>query len=130
MSSSALAESTFNPWRALSARAVNFATGNFWRMVRQVVFYAAQEAIRNAARHGRGGDAQRRLSLAVIMRRNAGLQIVIDDDGVGRNGAQANGESGNGLRFHSAMLAIIGGTLSVEDRSGGGTQVVIEAPEN
>ena len=96
----------------------------------EVIFYAAQEAIRNAARHGRGGNAQRPLHLEVAVRQNAGLQIVIGDDGVGRNATHVNAESGSGLRFHSAMLAVIGGTLSVEDRSGGGTQVVIEAPEN
>ncbi len=96
----------------------------------EVIFYAAQEAIRNAARHGRGGNAQRPLHLAVAMQQNACLQIIIDDDGVGRDTAHAINESGSGLRFHSAMLAVIGGTLSIEDRSGGGTQVVIEAPEN
>ncbi len=93
----------------------------------EVMFYAAQEAIRNAARHGRGGVAQRPLHLEVAMRQNAGLQIIIGDDGVGRDVAHINHESGSGLRFHSAMLAVIGGTLSVEDRSGGGTQVVIQA---
>lgn len=97
---------------------------------REVIFYAAQEAIRNAARHGRGADPQRKLHLTVAIQQNAGLQIVVGDDGVGYRAVQPNGESGSGLRFHSAMLAVIGGTLSVEDRSGGGTQVVIEAPES
>ena len=98
--------------------------------VSEVVFYAAQEAIRNAARHGRGGDAARPLTLIVDLRENNGLQISIVDDGVGRSGIVLNGETGSGLRFHSTMLAVIGGTLSVEDRSGGGTQVVMVVPEN
>ena len=59
-----------------------------------------------------------------------GLKIIIGDDGVGRETGPAEDESGSGLRFHSAMLAVIGGTLSVEDRPDGGTQVVIEALEN
>jgi hypothetical protein len=46
---------------------------------------------------------------------------------VGRRVDPAESESGSGLRFHGAMLAVIGGTLSVEDRSGGGTRVVIVA---
>jgi signal transduction histidine kinase len=96
----------------------------------EVMFYAAQEAIRNAARHGRGSNAQRQLHLDVAVRQNAGVQIVIGDDGVGRAANQANGEPGSGLRFHSTMLAVIGGTLSVEDRSGGGTLVTIEMPGN
>jgi nitrate/nitrite-specific signal transduction histidine kinase len=55
-----------------------------------------------------------------------GLKIVIGDDGVGRQLTRTSTESGSGLMFHSTMLAVIGGTLSVEDRLGGGTRVVIE----
>jgi signal transduction histidine kinase len=68
--------------------------------------------------------------LDVALQDSSGLKIVIGDDGVGRKTDPAEGESGSGLRFHGAMLAVIGGTLSVEDRSGGGTQVVIEALDN
>jgi signal transduction histidine kinase len=93
----------------------------------EVIFFAAQEAIRNAAKHGRGGDAQRKLHLDVSLQNGSGLQLIIGDDGVGRPIDPVDSESGSGLRFHSAMLAVIGGTLSVEDRSGGGTQVVIQA---
>jgi signal transduction histidine kinase len=94
----------------------------------EVIFFAAQEAIRNAAKHGRGGDAQRKLHLDVALQNGSGLQVIIGDDGVGRPIDPVDGEAGSGLRFHSAMLAVIGGTLSVEDRSGGGTQVTIETP--
>jgi signal transduction histidine kinase len=58
------------------------------------------------------------------------LKITIGDDGVGRRPNRSGGESGSGLLFHSAMLAVIGGTLTVEDRSGGGTQVAINLPES
>ncbi len=94
----------------------------------EVIFFAAQEAIRNAARHGRGSDAQRPLHLDVALQNGSGLKIIIGDDGVGRRIDPADGEVGSGLRFHSTMLAVIGGTLSVEDRSGGGTRVIIETP--
>jgi signal transduction histidine kinase len=93
----------------------------------EVIFSAAQEAIRNAAKHGRGGEAPRPLHLEVALQNGSGLTLIIGDDGVGRLGESGESESGSGLRFHSAMLAVIGGTLSVEDRSGGGTQVVIQA---
>jgi signal transduction histidine kinase len=143
--------------------------------VSEVIFFAAQEAIRNAARHGRGGEANRKLRLDVTIQNSAGLKIVIGDDGVGRAANRShqepgiipshqepgiipshqepgiipshqepgiipshqepgiipsNGESGSGLIFHGAMLAVIGGTLTVEDRSGGGTQVIIAVPES
>ena len=97
---------------------------------REVIFYAAQEAIRNAARHWRGTVTNRPLSLAVSMPDHSGVQVIIADDGVGRSRSAPNGETGSGLRFHSTTLAVIGGTLSVEDRSGWGTQVTIEVPES
>jgi len=95
----------------------------------EVIFFAAQEAIRNAARHGRGTEVNRKLKLDVAIQNGSGLTIVIGDDGVGRTATRAQGEAGSGLAFHSTMLAVIGGTLSVEDRSGGGTQVVIAVPD-
>ena len=98
--------------------------------VSEVIFFAAQEALRNAARHGRGAEINRKLKLDVAIQNGAGLTIVIGDDGVGRAANRALGEAGSGLAFHSTMLAVIGGTLSVEDRSGGGTQVVISVPES
>jgi signal transduction histidine kinase len=91
----------------------------------EVIFYAAQEAIRNAAKHGRGNDARRPLQLDVKLQQRSGLELIIEDDGVGRVIDQTNDERGSGLRFHTTMLAVIGGTLSVEDRSGGGTRVII-----
>ena len=105
--------------------------------VSEVIFYAAQEALRNAARHGRGADADRKLHLDVVIDCTPGLQIAIGDDGVGRarnldaTPGRANGEAagaGSGLLFHSAMLAVVGGVLSVTDRLDGGTRVVIEVP--
>jgi signal transduction histidine kinase len=91
----------------------------------EVIFYAAQEVLRNAAKHGRGDDARRPLHLDVALLNQVGLQLIIDDDGVGRQSDRANGEPGSGLRFHTTMLAVIGGTLNVADRTGGGTRVVI-----
>jgi signal transduction histidine kinase len=114
--------------------------------VSEVIFYAAQEAIRNAARHARGGNTNRKLNLFVSIERDPDLKIVVADDGVGvtkhlprpstsadsslhsesASAQDANDYSGSGLMFHRMMLTIVGGTLSIEDRSGGGTQVVIE----
>ncbi len=113
--------------------------------VSEVIFYAAQEAIRNAARHARGSDVSRKLNLSVSIESDRDLKIVVADDGVGlikhpersaeseevsaQSKEVANpDQSGSGLPFHRTMLTIIGGSLSIEDRSGGGTQVAIEVP--
>jgi signal transduction histidine kinase len=98
--------------------------------VGEVVFYAAQEAVRNAARHARGGDPDRKLRLSVAVNGSPRLKIVVSDDGVGRS--RTTGETGgaaSGLLFHGAMLAVVGGALGVSDRPGGGTQVTIELPQ-
>jgi len=55
----------------------------------EVLFYAAREAIRNAARYGRAMDAAAQLQLQVSILWREGLKIVIEDDGVGVDGTQA-----------------------------------------
>ena len=99
--------------------------------VGEVIFYAAQEAIRNAAKHGRGRNPDRKLRLDLCAEWTNGLRIAVADNGVGRSrdgGGETPG-AGSGLLFHTAMLAVVGGTLSVSDRSDGGTQVVIDLPQ-
>ncbi len=95
----------------------------------ETIFYAAREAIRNAARHGRGEDATRALNLRIAVRaQTSEISIVIEDDGVGLHKTELMEEaSGQGLALHSAMLAVVGGTLAVEARAEGGTRVRITA---
>lgn len=90
-------------------------------MVSETLFFAAREAIRNAARHSRAKNLWVRAGL------DAGLTILIEDDGVGQGGNadSSQKEGGQGLALHSAMMAVIGGTLAVEPRAGGGTRVRI-----
>jgi signal transduction histidine kinase len=105
----------------------------------EVLLYATREAIRNAARHGRGDDGARPLHLRVTIDKHpvaphpelveGGLSITIEDDGVGvTTPSTHNGGSGQGLALHSTMLAIIGGTLEVESVAGQYTRVVLRLP--
>ncbi len=101
----------------------------------EAIFYATQEAIRNAARHGRGGDPNRTLRLNVNVNWQEGLCIAIQDDGVGlsvpgRLAGEHPSGSGSGLRFHSAMLAVIGANLEVESRKEHGTRLTISLPQS
>ena len=92
-------------------------------------YFAAREAIRNAARHGRGDDAARTLNLEVGARCKNGLQIWIADDGVGVNAPSDNkGGSGSGLSLHAALLAVAGGNLAMEHPASGGTRVEMSLP--
>ncbi len=95
----------------------------------EVIFCAAREAIRNAARYGRGDDAIRPLHLTLSVAWHDGLQFVIEDDGVGLGAAApapARG-SGQGLALHSTMMTIIGGMLTAES-SPGATKITLALP--
>jgi signal transduction histidine kinase len=94
----------------------------------EVAFGAAREAMRNAARHGRGGDQRRALRLLISGRVARGLELVIEDDGVGMATTGATDGSGQGIALHSTMLAVIGGTLTVEATLSRATRVTLALP--
>jgi signal transduction histidine kinase len=95
----------------------------------EVLFSAAREAIRNAARYGRGAEKDRPLHVTLTARWNDVLSFAIEDDGVGLGNAQpAANASGHGLALHSTMLTIIGGTLTAESEPSGGTRVTLALP--
>jgi signal transduction histidine kinase len=94
----------------------------------EVLFYAAREAVRNAARHGRGEDGDP-LHLQIDATWDDGFEIVIADDGVGL-GTEAHTDegAGRGLALHSTMMAVVGGTLAVESAPGKYTRVTLRLP--
>jgi signal transduction histidine kinase len=105
----------------------------------EVLCYAAREAVRNAARYGRGGDPARPLNLQVEIScqpaltdsGQAGLEILIEDDGVGLDTeADASQGSGQGLALHSTMMAVIGGSLAVESLPDMYTRVTLTLPQS
>ncbi len=95
----------------------------------EVVFYAAREAMRNAARHGRGGSEASPLALHVRVTWEAGLIVEVEDNGAGicLSDAETSG-SGQGLALHSTLMAVIGGTLEVDSAAGRGTRVTLRLP--
>ena len=97
----------------------------------EVIFYAAREALRNAARYGRGDDPARRLHLVVVVKCEGGLELLIEDDGIGLRGeAMPDGSSGQGLALHSTMMAVIGGALLVDSLPGHYTRVTLRVPHS
>jgi signal transduction histidine kinase len=94
-----------------------------------IVYYAAKEVIRNAARHGRGSNPAGPLSLAVEAVWRGGLELRILDDGVGLAGAQPGSAAGQGMALHGAMLAVIGASLEVSDGPSAGTTATIALPD-
>jgi signal transduction histidine kinase len=95
----------------------------------EVLFYAAREAIRNAARHGRGEDPSRPLRLTIAATRSdALLRLVIEDDGVGAASGSGWAEAGHGVALHSTMMAVLGGEWMTESRPAHGTRVTLSVP--
>jgi signal transduction histidine kinase len=96
----------------------------------EVLFYAAREVIRNAAQHGRGNTTNP-LHLSITVAWREGLEIVVEDNGVGLTtaGEPSNKGSGQGLALHSTMMSVVGGTLSVESMPGAYTRVLLRLPQ-
>lgn len=95
----------------------------------EVIFSAAREAIRNAARYGRNGDARRPLHLTLSLAWQQGLRVVVEDDGVGLGTTHTPTKgSGHGLALHSTMMTVIGGTLTAESTAEG-SRITLALPE-
>jgi PAS domain S-box-containing protein len=99
--------------------AVESPAGRLPETVETAAFYIAAEALANVAKHARA----ERVSIAV-RREEARLVVEVADDG--RGGANLDAGSGIvGLRDRAEAL---GGTLSIESPSGGGTVVRAHLP--
>lgn len=98
-------------------------------LIIDVLFYAAREAIRNAARHAQNGDTERPLHLSIRVLLCKGLEIQVEDDGSGiKQEDSGTAGGGQGLTLHSTMMAVIGGTLAVESKPGVFTRVRLTLP--
>jgi signal transduction histidine kinase len=97
--------------------------------IAELLFAAVQEALRNAARHGRGSDVHRRLGLTLSASCHPSLEVIVADDGVGIMAASSTTTgTGGGLLTHSALLAVAGGNLTVKSLPEGGVMVRIFLP--
>ncbi len=100
--------------------------------IAELIFAAVQEALRNAARHGRGADIHRSLHLTLKAScdyPDSGLEVIVTDDGVGILSASSSTTgTGGGLLTHSALLAIAGGSLTLKSVPNGGVTVRIALP--
>ena len=105
----------------------------------EVLFYAAREAMRNAARHGRRAGAPAALNLIIRAAWNdqpgdtRGLTLIIEDNGIGLNdeAPAADGErsgAGQGLALHSTLLAVVGGSSTIESEPNSFTRVILCLP--
>lgn len=107
----------------------------------EVLLYAAREAMRNAARHGRRDGAPAALNLRIqadwhdqppVAR---GLTLTVEDNGAGLDERERQPAAdddrpgaGQGLALHGTLLAVVGGTLSLHSQPGQYTRVSLFLP--
>ncbi len=94
-----------------------------------VLYHASREAVRNAARHARNCDTNQLVNLHIAISWKDGLVIRIQDDGIGFDSSVINGkDTGQGLALHSALMAVVGGSLAIESVPGKHTHVILRYP--
>jgi signal transduction histidine kinase len=92
----------------------------------ETLYYAARELVRNAAKHAHHAEQPDRLCLEIVARVADGqIQITIEDNGAGFNPEPG---AGQGLALHSTLMAIVGGSLSLETIPGQMTRVQLAVP--
>jgi signal transduction histidine kinase len=109
-------------------------------LIAEVLYAAAREGIRNAARHGRGEDSQYHLCLKIALQSDegGGLRLTLEDNGVGLEARYTRGAleagkaestgSGQGLALHSTLMAVVGGSLTLSSLPGQYTRLALELP--
>jgi signal transduction histidine kinase len=85
-------------------------------------YHIAQEAARNAVRHGAARAVAIRLSA-----RNGTVSLAVTDNGTGLPPSARRGQ-GLGLRIMAHRAALIGARFAIESPSSGGTRVTCEVP--
>jgi signal transduction histidine kinase len=102
---------------------------SFTPYVSNVLYHATREAVRNAAHHGRQAESDQLLNLIICMTWQNGLTIKVEDNGLGFNLTTINDSyDGHGLAIHSTLMAVIGGSLSVDSIPGKNTSVILQVP--
>lgn len=88
-----------------------------------LVWRAAQEAVRNAIRHG----APSELTVEVTTTSDT-LRLLVVDDGTGFDPGQPAPDGHLGLRALRDLMSEMGATLRIESAPGEGTRVMVEVP--
>jgi len=91
--------------------------GRYPEEIEAAVYFACLEALQNAAKHSHASHVRLRLS-----ERSGGLEIQIEDDGVGFD--PATQRRGSGLQNISDRIEAVGGSLEIRSAPGEGTSLV------
>jgi two-component sensor histidine kinase len=96
--------------------------------IKEVIFYAVREIIRNSAKYAKNEENNLILTIKSYIDDND-VKIVLEDNGQGINFEhKSESGSGQGLKIHSTMLAVIGGYISIESEKNNFTRVILVLP--
>jgi signal transduction histidine kinase len=95
-------------------------------IVSEVLFHAAREAIRNAAKYGRMDKSTFTLTISAQVEDE--FRLTISDDGSSLNTTKNQSGSGQGLALHGTMMAVVGGKLAVGNNLPHGVKVELTLP--
>lgn len=115
----ALTTDLFGPTDTLVRRGVTPGLPELDERSELVVFRVAQEALTNVARHAAASTVEVQLG-----RSGDVVELRVLDDGIGI----APDARGTGLRGMRERATLVGGTVEVRRRDGGGTQVTLRVP--
>lgn len=119
-------------WSERGGVAVDFHCGDINKRrlppeIETTIYRIVQEGLNNILKHAQA----RRVSL-ILERRRDQVVAIVEDDGRGFNidavSREPGKERGLGLLGMKERAALVGGTLSIESRVGGGTTIVARFP--
>jgi PAS domain S-box-containing protein len=93
--------------------------------IETVLYRITQEALNNTAKHARAGKVD-----IILEHRDRQVSLIIEDDGVGFDGARAFDASDNGLGLIGMRerAALVSGTVEIESHPNEGTTVFVRIP--
>ncbi len=118
-----LAEFKANTLIAVTFVAQAEADRRLWPAARLALFHIAQEALSNAAKHGRASSVSVRLAIE-----SEAIVLTLNDNGRGFSEAEAQPRMGHGLINMRDRAHSLGGSLSVLPVATGGTEVRVSVP--
>jgi signal transduction histidine kinase len=88
------------------------------------LYRIAQEALNNIAKHARASHVE-----IILERRADQVSLIVEDDGVGFDMADMDGERrGFGLLGMQERAALVGATVQIESAPGEGTTIFVRTP--
>jgi PAS domain S-box-containing protein len=92
--------------------------------IETTLYRIAQEALNNIAKHARARHVE-----IILERRSDQVSLIVEDDGVGFDFAEMDGERrGFGLLGMQERAALVGATVQIESAPGEGTTIFVRTP--